>query len=123
MKRKLLTLILITVMVFSLAACKGSGKSKPSPVGTYNISALVEDGEETTAEELEILKEMGLDISLELKEDKTGTIQLFGEEIEITWDNDYINLEGESIPYTFDGTDLVIEQEDSKMVFKINGER
>ena len=118
--KKVLALLLIAVMVFALTACSGGGggkADKPSPVGTFTLSGMSEDGEETSQEDLDLLASLGLSVTMEIKEDGTGVLNLFGEEMEFTWDADNIIVEGEKQPYTFDGTTFTMESDGTSMTF------
>ena len=118
--KKMVALLLIAVLVFALTACSGGGggaASKPSPVGTYTLSGMEEDGEATSQEDLDLLASLGLTVTLDIKEDGTGSINLFGEEMEFTWDEDNIIVDGEKQAYTFDGTTFTMENEGTKMSF------
>lgn len=117
--KKILAVLMIAVLAFGLVACGGGGggANKPSPVGTYTLTGMTEDGEETSQEDLELMASLGLTVTMEFKDDNTGALTLFGEAMEFTWDDSNITMEGESVPYTFDGTTLTLEQDGTSMTF------
>ena len=124
-RKKLVSLLLVALMVFTLVACSSSGggsgaANKPSPVGKYVLTGMEENGEATSQEDLDLLKSLGLTVTMEIKEDGTGSMDLFGEALEFTWDADNIILEGEKQAYTFDGSKFTIENDGTKMEFTIS---
>ena len=119
--KRFIALALAIIMVFSLVACSGGagggGNSKPSPVGKYTLSGMEEDGQATSQEDLDLLSSLGLTVTVEVKEDGTGMIDLFGEQLEFTWDDTYITIDDQQQTYEFDGTTLSMENEGTKMTF------
>ena len=72
MKKRVLTLLMALAMIASLAACSGS----KSPAGTYQLTKISSGGEEMDVKEMAELFEMEIDMSLELKDDKSFTWNL-----------------------------------------------
>ena len=79
---------------------------------------MVDDGHTTTKEDLEALKKLGFEVKLDMREDKTGTLSLFGEDTELTYDSKNITIKEESAPYTFEDNKISMEQNGSKLVFE-----
>lgn len=118
MKKKLLVLFIISIMMVTFAACGSKGgSSKTPPIGSFTVTGIIEDGIETSEEEITTLKDMGLAMTVELKSDNTGVITLFGESVDVTWDEENITMEGDAIPYTFDGTTLTLNQDTTSYIF------
>ena len=120
--KRVLVLLVAILMVFSLVACSkgeggGNAVEKPSPVGTYTLSSMEEGGEEVPQDDLNMLAEMGLKVTMEVKEDGTGAIDLFGEMLEFTWDDNYITVDDQQQSYEFDGTNFSMTNDDIKMTF------
>ncbi len=119
--KKFAALLLVVALVFSLVACSsGGGGGKPSPVGSYTLSGMEENGEAKSQEDLDLLASMGLTLTMEVREDKTGMMDLFGEQLEFEWDDESIIVDGVKQPYTFDGTTLTMENDGTKMTFTLN---
>ena len=108
--KKILALTLILVMVFALCAC-GGGKN--AAVGTWKLTGLFEGEEDYSA----YLAMLGMDLTLVLNEDGTGTMEMMGEKIDITWADGKIINEGESLSFSVDGDTLTISEEGERMVF------
>ena len=108
--KKILALTLILVMVFALCAC-GGGKN--AAVGTWKLTGLFEGGEDYSA----YLAMLGMDMTLVLNEDGTGSMEMMGEKIDVTWGDGKITNEGESIPFSVDGDKLTMEEDGSQLVF------
>lgn len=124
--KKVLALLLVAAMVFGLAACSSGGgggaSEKPSPVGKYTMTGMEENGEATSQEDLDLLTSLGLTVTLEIKEDGTGILDLFGEQVEFEWDADNLTVDGSKQPYTFDGKTLIMETNETKMTFTLDAE-
>ena len=108
--KKILALTLILVMVFALCAC-GGGKN--AAVGTWKLTGLFEGEEDYSA----YLAMLGMDLTIVLNEDGTGTMEMMGEKIDITWADGKIMNEGESLSFSVDGDTLTISEEGERMVF------
>ena len=108
--KKILALTLVLVMVFALCAC-GGGKN--AAVGTWKLTGLFEGEEDYSA----YLAMLGMDLTLVLNEDGTGTMEMMGEKIDITWADGKIMNEGESLSFSVDGDTLTITEEGERMVF------
>ncbi len=129
MKRILKAILASLVLCLALAACGGGGGSAAEPVdykadfvGTWEISKMVQDGEETSTEDLDLMKQYGLNVYLELNEDGTSSLELFGEPMEGTWEataagNGTITIDGQSVSMVLDGNLLTLEQEGSTLSF------
>lgn len=86
--------------------------------GYYELYEMSSDDENYSHEDLEALKALGLSVTLELREDKTGTLELFGEEMELTYDGGNMIVDGESAPYTVEDDKISMEQDGEKLVFQ-----
>ena len=112
----LLSLCCAFALCLALVGCGGGGgndAAKAAFTGTWDLTGITQDGEETTAEEISMLSSLGLDVYLTLNEDGTSKLVLFGESMEGTWTADSetagtITLQGES-------TDMAIEGDTLKM--------
>ena len=93
-------------------------------VGSWKLSGLVEDGEETAAEEIAMMQKMGLEVSLNLDKDGTATLVLFGVEMKGTWEAPspyfvHLSLEGETIVCDIDTdtAELSMTEGDDELTF------
>ena len=104
--------VLMLVSVLSLSACSGSSLD-----GTYKLVEMTSGGQDMTS----YLSMLG-DVILTIQGDK-ASIELSGETTQLTVDSKnsaFIDVEGDSTPFTVEGTRLTMEssQSDSKMVFE-----
>lgn len=91
MKRIITTLLLTFALVLSLSACAGSGSSaeeaqgREAFSGTWELSR-ADSGERTIeSQNLEQMRQMGLEVFIELDADGTATLNLFESETTGTW--------------------------------------
>ena len=123
MKKQVLTFLMALMMIVSLAACGGGGKS---PVGTYQLTAITSDGVEMSVEEMNELFGVETDMSLELKDDNSFTWDMGfwgdGENASGTWKMDgdalVLSAEGEDLSVTYDGKTIVMDLESDLFTFE-----
>ncbi len=121
--RKIISLICVVLIAVSALALSGCGNSnkkfdKKKMAGTYELVEMSSGSETYSKEDLQTLKSYGLSITMEIKEDGTGSMSIYGESKEFTYDADNITVDGEKTPYTLDGNKITFEQDDTKMVFE-----
>lgn len=109
--KKLIALCLVLVLVVAMVACGGGGKNPA--VGTWKLTGLFEGEEDYSA----YLAMLGMDLTIVLNEDGTGTMEMMGEKLDITWADGKIMNEGESLSFSVDGDTLTISEEGERMVF------
>ncbi len=91
----------------------------PNISGTYELTGMESDGEDQS-DSITVLKGLGLKATLELKEDKTGKLDLFGDSSDITYDKEKINIDGNAAGYSYKDGTLTIEENGTKLIFTIN---
>lgn len=111
-------------LCFALVGCGGTSDEPDASTfaGTYEITAMVSDGEEASTEDLELMKSFGMEVNLDLNEDMTMDIDLFGEKIEGTWEIKSatelaVTMEGQTVTATVDGDNITLEQDGSTLTF------
>lgn len=115
----LIAVSVIAVIKSGLIGEKLLGQNKIKElVGNYDLIEMTEGEEVTTKEDIDLLKKFGLIVSLELREDGTGTLDLFGDTEELNFDDKNITADDEEVPYTFEENKLTMEKEDTKLVFE-----
>ena len=71
-----------------------------------------------TEEDVKILVDNGIVVTLELKEDGSGIFNLGGEPMELTWGEGKITMEGEAVDYLINGDELSMLMPDGQFVMK-----
>ena len=89
--------------------------SKANPVGTWTLVEVSEGGQSYDTSSLSLL---GMTGTLELKDDKTGTMSIFGSSTNLTWDDKNLTVDGQATAYSISGNKLTLENNGSKMVFE-----
>ena len=108
--KKIVALTLVLVMVLALCACGGGSKTA---AGTWKLTGMTQDGQDYS----EYLSMLGMEITMVLNEDGTGTMEAMGQKVDVTWDESGITSQGETIPYTLDGDKLTMAQDGAEMIF------
>lgn len=97
-------------LCFTLIGCGGGASvDKSIYTGTWELES--GSDENLDAESVELMKSLGLEVTLTLKEDGTGSLDLFGESTDITWEAKS-NTEG---TITLEGEKANIKIADSKL--------
>ena len=128
MKKAIVALCCVFALSLALVGCSAGGAANPKAawVGTWDLSEMESNGSTTSSEELETLRSLGLDVYMELNEDGTSALVLFGESMPGTWEAKSAEeatltmSESSSAPITMKMADskITMEQNGSKMVFK-----
>lgn len=125
MKKGIIVALFACVFALSLAlvGCGGGGGDvKAAWVGTWDLTEMEESGQVTGSEDIEMLKGLGLTVNLELKEDGTGALVLFGESMNGKWEaksatDATFTYEGQTINMKITDGKLTMEQNGSKLTF------
>lgn len=113
--------IITVAIVLLIVGCFALGKwiiERKTIVGYYELYEMSSGEQSYTHEDLESLKTLGLTVNLELREDKTGTLSLFGDTMDLTYNNKNMTIDGESAPYKIKDGKLSMEQDGDKLVFE-----
>ena len=113
------TLTAITAAFF-LLGCSGAKKEELNKdlIGKYELIRIdggsVDDG--ISSEEVDMLKEFDLGCTLEMKEDGTAVMDIYGEPEEFIWNNEYLKYSNseKEIAFESDGKTLKIQDAESE---------
>ena len=104
--KQLLNYCVVMMLAICLFGCtREEAAPQPTPVplaGSYRLIQMVDQEGSDVTEDLEMLGDVGLTVTLELNEDGTGTMNMFSENADITWTETEIVMNGQSIPLTFE---------------------
>lgn len=128
MGMKTLTALGLVIVLLAFAGCGsgGGGSSTDASaefIGTWEIVEMEEDGETTEADDLALMKEMGLNITLVLEKDEKATLNIFDETKDGTWkakdaSSCSITFDGESVDAVLADGKLTLEQDGARLVFE-----
>ena len=121
-------------LCFALMGCGGgdsaSGDSagdaeaaKAAFAGTWDLVGMVQDGTETSQSDLEMLSSLGLDVYLDLNDDGTAALVLFGESMAGSWEatsvtSGTLSLDGsDPVEMVIDGENLKMTENESSLTF------
>ena len=88
----------------------------PDISGTYELTGLEENGEDQSSS-ISLYNALGLTFSLELKSDHTGTISVFGQSNDLTYDRNKMKYEDSEVEYTYKDGAITLETESVKLIF------
>ena len=117
---KISSLILTVVLLAVFSAC--AGKDNKTDVmqdraGTYELTSIVRNGNETPPEDLALLEEKGLKCGIILEADGSGVLDLFGDQQKVTWDAETITADGKVRQYNCQDDQLTLTSDDSQLTF------
>ena len=97
--------MLASVFALCLVLAGCGGDAAKNYVGDWKLTGMEENGEATSAEDLKLMEDMGLAITLSVKEDKSFSLNVMGEEMSGTWEaksasEATFTVEGQSVPAT-----------------------
>lgn len=101
-----------------VAAAESKETDAEQEARVYKLTGLMEDGEDMS-ETLAALDQMNMSILLVLRNDGTGYMESNGNQLELTWDENTITSEGESVPYTIEGDTLVMSTDTVVMTYTL----
>jgi len=109
----------------ALVGCGGNDekKIKEAFTGTWNLVEMTQDGQTTSNDDLEALKSLGMEIYVNLNEDGTAALVLFGEVFDGTWNaksatEGSITLSELSSDMSIDNSRLKFEKNGASMTFE-----
>lgn len=116
MKKRVLIILAVVMLMFSMVACKG-GSGESDVIGKWELTKMSGEGMEF---DKETLKSMGMVMTVELKEGGKAVISMTGEDDEeVSWEkkdgNVIIGDEGEKMEFKVDGKTMSGEQEGFKV--------
>ena len=126
MKKVGIIAVLCCVFALSMAlvGCGGSASDpKQAFIGTWELIEMNDNGTITSQEDLELLKSLGIEVTAELNEDGTASINMMGEAMTGTWEASSatagkITIEGQSVDMTLDGDKLSMSQNNQTLTFQ-----
>ena len=105
-----------------LAGCDGEEASKKAFSGEWQVVDMEQDGEITTADDMALLRSLGLDVILSLNDDLSASLSIFGSKGEGTWQPETSKkatfvLDGQDIEMTIEDGQLTLVQNTTTMNF------
>ena len=122
-KKWVAMLVSVFALCLVLAGCAGGGDAAKNYVGDWKLVGMEENGEATSADDIKLMEDMGLSVTMSVKEDKTFSMNVMGEEMSGTWEaksasEATFTVEGQSVPVTLANGVLTLEESGTKMMFE-----
>lgn len=124
MMRKAVAALLVGAVVFGMAlsGCSGSQDVKSAWVGKWDMSEMANDGQKVTAEQMQALRLMGMEMYLQLDADGKFTLVFGDQEVTGTWEAKSttagsIEINGKTTDMTLTGETLEIAGGGTTMSF------
>ena len=116
--KKILSLILAAALLFALGGTGALAVDAEEIVGTYTLTGF-DDGETDSEAMMEALQALGMSATLEIREDGSAVLDLFGStmELEFDFEAETATAEGDAVPFTFEDGVLEISSDGASMTF------
>ncbi len=116
--KKIVGVVLACLFVFTLVSCSGLNKSEI--VGTYELIDIDAGGVKYNEEQLAEIKSYGKTATLEIREDDTATMDLFGIKSEMTYkaSSGIFVLKGQNVKGTFKDGIFTLKDNSGTMQFR-----
>lgn len=115
--------IVLSIIAVNMKSTNNSNSSetsietKESIVGDYKLVEIYTEGN-NNSDDVNALDAVGLTVKLEINEDNTAKLSMFGETVEYTYnEKEFIN-DDSIVSYTFENKRITLEEDDTKMVFE-----
>ena len=126
-KRWVALFMSLIALCLVLAGCAtggagGGADAAKSFIGDWKLVGMEENGESTSSEDIALMEQMGVTVTLSFKEDKSCALSVFGEETSGTWEakspsEAAITIEGQTVVATLANEVLTLEDNGTKMMF------
>lgn len=113
--KRTMKIMLSALLIVSLLACLVACGGSKGPSGKYTLVSMEAEG---MSFDEDTLKTLGMEITIEFKDDGTGSLDFMGETEEFTWKDGKMISDGEELSFDYSGNTVTIEQDGAKMVFK-----
>lgn len=115
--KKIACVLMACLFIFSVASCGATDNSKL--VGNYELSKAEGVGINLTGEQIDALKAIGMTATLEIKDNNTAVMDLFGEKLNFTYNltKMIFTCEGKDEKFTFDGKKIAFNNEGRSLEF------
>ena len=115
--KKITGSVIACLFIFSLSSCGFMKKSQI--VGTYDLVSATGNGVSITESQMDTMKALGMTATIEVRDDGTATMDLFGEKMELTYNLNKMvfSSNGSDAKFTFDGTEIAFSEDGTSLVF------
>jgi len=116
----ILLVIAVILIIIIVATVKGDNATPANIAGKYEIEKVESrDDNNLSDDDLRQMQSLGMTITLDVREDGTATMDIFGQSTDITYDTESMtmNVGGDEVPFSYKRGKLQIEQNGSTMIF------
>jgi hypothetical protein len=107
----LVAVMILLLACMGVAGCSGGGDATKAYVGDWKLVEMSSEGESMSADDLAAMEALGLSVKMTVNEDKTFSIDLFGEQESGTWEA----RSATEASFTIDGTAVKATLKDGKL--------
>lgn len=107
----------IAVVAIVFVVVLALGNKEKSIIGTYDLVGMVSEGEEISKEDIELMKQYGLYVYMQIDDETSGVLNMFGERLPFKYDSDNIVINNELCPYTYKNEKLTLKKDTEELIF------
>lgn len=108
----------IAIVAVILVLLLTLGNKNKSIIGTYDLVGMVSEGEEISKDDIELMKQYGLYVYMQIEDETSGVLTMFGEKIPFKYDSDNIIINNELCPYTYKKEKLTLKKDTEELIFE-----
>ncbi len=110
--------VLAGIFLLALTAC--GGLKKEDVVGTYELISMTTEDNSVNEQTIHGLRQMGFVATLELKDDGTAEMNVYGKTMTLTYDLNKMvfKADGDMAPFTFEDGRITFTQDGNSMTFQ-----
>ena len=114
----------VFALCLALVGCgDNAAANKAAFTGTWDLVEMNQDGQVTSSDDLETLKSLGLEVFVNLNEDGTAALVLFGEVMNGNWEATSmtagtITLDNQKVDMSIEDSKLKFAQENASLTFQ-----
>ena len=111
-------MVLVSLLLLMLTAC--GRLKKEDVVGTYELVSMSTDDNSVNTQTIEGLRQLGFVSTLEMKEDGTAEMNVYGKKMTLTYDLNKMvfKADGDMVPFTFEDGRITFTQDGNSMTFQ-----
>lgn len=116
--KKISCTVLVCVFLLTLTAC--GGLKKEDVVGTYELISMTTEDNSVNEQTIQGLSQMGFVATLELKDDGTAEMNVYGKKMTLTYDLNKMvfKADGDAASFTFEDGRITFTQDGNSMTFQ-----
>ena len=109
---------IIAIIAIALTLILVLGNKNHNIAGTYDLVGMKSEGEEVSKDDIDLMKQYGLNVYLQVQEDNTGVLNMFGERLPFKYDKENFIINNEICSYSISKEKLTLKMDTEELIFQ-----